>query len=109
MRDYFDRSGTSRTQNELLRDQMMEEYMMKKRMKRKVRNDFEEHDEFETQNIITEANSAISQKLILLGILGSFVLFCIFNRRKGASNPIYLVKDEYSSKKSKGKKSKKNK
>lgn len=94
IRDYFDQAGTTRTQNEQLRDQMMEEYMMKKRMKKKVRNDYEEHDEFETGNIITEATNQVSKKLIAAGFLGLFALICLFNRRKGAKNPIILVKDD---------------
>lgn len=94
MRDYFDRSRTSRSQTDQLRDQMMEEYMLKKRMKKRVRNDYDEHDEFDTSKIITEASSAIGKKVIGLGSLGALVLFCLVNRRKGAGNPIILVKDD---------------
>lgn len=81
---------------------------MKKRMKKKVRNDFEEHDEFETQNIIVQGKSMLTKELIGTGFVGIFALFCMFNRRKGASNPIYLVSDnDYESpKKTKNKKKK---
>lgn len=72
---------------------MMEEYMLKKRMKRKVRNDFEEHDEFENYIITTPGNTGISKKIFLLGVLVALVGFCYFNRRKGGKNPIFLVKD----------------
>jgi hypothetical protein len=93
VRDYFDNSNRGRGQNELLRDQMMEDYMLKKRMKRKVRNDYEEHDEFETEFIYTQKKKLISKKLVLLGVLGLFAVFCALNRRKTGKNPIILVKD----------------
>lgn len=48
MREHYDKTYTGRKNTELLRDQMMEDYMVKKRMKRKVRNDFEEYDDFES-------------------------------------------------------------
>ena len=86
MREYFDKAYTGRRNTELLRDQMMEEYMLKKRMKRKVRNDYEDHDEFETHIIKTPGNSGFSKKLFLLGLILAFGLFCLFNRRKGGKN-----------------------
>ena len=70
---------------------MMEEYMLKKRMKRKIRNDFEEYDEFE-KNIVDEpVDRTSSKKLFLLVLLSLLSGFCYFNRRVGGKNPIYLV------------------
>ena len=93
MRAFYDNQYTGRRNKELLRDQMMEEYMLKKRMKRKVRNDYEEHDEFETYIINTPGDSGISKKTFLLGMLLALAAFCFFNRRRGGKNPIIIVKD----------------
>jgi len=71
----------------------MEEYMMKKRMQRKIRNDYEEHDDYETEFIYTEAKKWLSKKVLLLGFLLAFAAFCAINRRKGGKNEIILVKD----------------
>lgn len=108
MRAYFDKAYTGRRNTELLRDQMMEEYMLKKRMKRKIRNDFEEHDEFENHIITTPNNTSMSKKTFLLGLLAAIAGFCFFNRRRGGKNPIMLVKDadyyDYVAEKKKNKK-----
>ena len=93
MRAYYDKSYTGRRNTELLRDQMMEDYMLKKRMKRKIRNDYEEHDEFETHIITTPKSNTVSKKTFLLGLIFIVTGFCYFNRRRGGKNPIYLVKD----------------
>jgi hypothetical protein len=93
MREYFDKAYTGRKNTELLRDQMMEDYMIKKRMKRKLRNDHEEHEEFESYVIAAPSEVGVSKKSLLLGLIGLLAGFCYFNRRKGGKNHILLKSD----------------
>lgn len=94
MREYYDKNYTGRKNTELLRDQMMEDYMIKKRMKRKIRNDFEDFDDFESQIMATPQDIHVSKSLILGGLLVAVGLFLAFRRRQGGKNPIFIVKDE---------------
>ena len=94
MREHFDKTYTGRKNTELLRDQMMEDYMVKKRMKRKIRNDFEDFDDFESQIVATPPDAHISKTLVLFGMFAALALFLFFRRRQGGKNPIYIVKDE---------------
>ena len=94
MREYYDKTYTGRKNTELLRDQMMEDYMIKKRMKRKIRNDFEDFDDFESQIVNAPKDVHLSKSLILGGLLLAFCLLLVLRRRQGGKNPIYIVKDE---------------
>lgn len=73
---------------------MMEDYMIKKRMKRKIRNDFEEFDDFESQIVAAPKDFHISKSLILAGLFAALCLLLVLKRRQGGKNPIYIVKDE---------------
>jgi hypothetical protein len=94
MREYYDKTYTGRKNTELLRDQMMEDYMVKKRMKRKIRNDFEDFDDFESEIVVPPQDVHISKSLILAVIMLLLGLVLYFNRRKAGKNLIYIVKDE---------------
>lgn len=71
---------------------MMEEYSMKKRMKKTVRNDFKEDEDFFEILIDENATKKLGKKQILVLTLIAFVVFCCLNRRKGGKNSIILVK-----------------
>lgn len=74
---------------------MMEEYMMKTRMKKSSRNDFDDKDHFEEKiyddlSIGKAAKKKLSKAGLGLGFLAFFTLFCLINRRKGGRSPILL-------------------
>ena len=76
----------------------MEQYMKKKRMKNKVRNDYDNGEYFE-DNIYDDLNAKnlYMKKYAKLGFIGAgvvlLILFCLINRRKVGSSPI--LKTDY--------------
>lgn len=69
-----------------MRDQIMDEYIKKKRLKKNLRNDYEDEDEFEDYVVDLasdrKANKKYGFKHVIGGIFGLMFLFIVFNRRK---------------------------
>ncbi len=74
---------------------MMAEYMIKKRMKKRQRNDFADSDQFDEDIVINGDDlSKIGKKHILGFMILAMVMVCCFNRRKSGRHNIILVKEE---------------
>ena len=65
---------------------------MKKRMKKTVRNDFKEDEDFFEIVIDEDGSNKLGKKQVLVLSLIAFIAFCCLNRRKGKKNSIILVK-----------------
>jgi hypothetical protein len=90
IRENFDNHLKALGQSDVVRDQIMEEYMKKRRMKKTLRNDFEDDTIHETEEVIElgsgEPKKGFGLKKLILTILGGLVGFCMLNRRKAPGN-----------------------
>ena len=78
LRRDWDKKFSSNKGKELLRDLMMEEYMKKKRMKKLVRNDNDEHEEYEKDFIEVSEESSSKLKFLVLALVVACLGYCYF-------------------------------
>ena len=89
MRREWDSKHTSNKGKEQLRDMMMEDYMRKKRMKKTVRNDHDEHEEFEKDFVeVGESGSGKGAIFgaIILAVLGGVCYYGNEQHKKKSSH-----------------------
>ena len=87
IRSAWDKQFKTIMEKENMRDQIMDEYMEKKRIKKKIRNDFEDLNPIldEDEQIIdlgaNGGSKGFGLKKLVLSILLVLAQFCMFNRR----------------------------
>lgn len=104
MKRDFDSMYTSNRRQEQLRDQMMEGYMRKQRMKKVFRNDDQTDEEFESEFIVITPGAKNRTSLVVFAVM-LVIVFGAFWKANSANSSTVRADDYSESKKSsKGKK-----